>query len=258
MGWSAPEWLLRLYARCGRNPIPPRFLNFVGGWQYEALGRGHFENVWAIADLKPDDRVLDVGCGLGRVALHFVGALDASGTYDGFDVSRVGVDWCNARIARCHPHFRFVHADIHNAQYNPRGSIDATSFTFPYEDNRFTLVYAISVLTHLLPDAASRYINEIARVLAPGGRCLVTFFIIDDVALRHVKQSGALSFQKTEQGYWTTQIDNPEAAVAYEEHRVRAMYATSGLEIAEPIRFGSWSGRVGAVGGQDHVLAIKD
>ena len=57
---SPREWLFRLYAHCGRDPIPPRSLNFVGGEEFEALGRGHFENVRAIADLKPDDRVLDI------------------------------------------------------------------------------------------------------------------------------------------------------------------------------------------------------
>ena len=70
---SPREWLFRLYAHCGRDPIPPRSLNFVGGEEFEALGRGHFENVRAIADLKPDDRVLDMGCRFGRVALHFAG-----------------------------------------------------------------------------------------------------------------------------------------------------------------------------------------
>jgi ubiquinone/menaquinone biosynthesis C-methylase UbiE len=42
---------------------------------------------------KPDDRVLDVGCGIGRVALHFARFLGEHGRYDGFDAVRVGVDW---------------------------------------------------------------------------------------------------------------------------------------------------------------------
>lgn len=249
----AVQALCPLRAGPDSAPLP----EFRRRGEFEALGRGHFENVRAIADLKPDDRVLDVGCGLGRVALHFAGFLDMRGRYDGFDASRTGVDWCNARIAPRHPKFRFVHADIRNRQYNPHGALDAASFIFPYADESFSLAYATSVLTHLLPDAAAHYLKEIARVLRPGGRSLVTFFIINDESRRHTVRSGELRFEKTGQGYWTTQPDNPEACIAYEEQAVQEMHGEAGLEIAAPIRFGSWSSRAGLVGGQDHVLAFK-
>jgi len=205
---------------------------------------------------KPDDRVLDVGCGIGRVALHFARFLGEHGRYDGFDAVRVGVDWCNARIAR-DPRFRFVHVDVRNRQYNPKGAVDAATFSFPYEDERFSLVYATSVLTHLLADEAARYLKEVSRVLEPGGRSVVTFFIIDDDARRHMASSSGLCFQPTDAGYWTTQPENPEAAVACEEQAVLTMYDQAGLQIQTPIRYGTWSGRDGLVGGQDHVLAIK-
>jgi SAM-dependent methyltransferase len=253
---SFQEWLFGLYVRHGRNPRPPWFLNFVGGAQFDELGRGHFENVRTIAAAKPDDRVLDVGCGIGRVALHFAKFLGEHGRYDGFDTVRMGVDWCNARIARDR-RFRFVHVDVYNRQYNPEGLLDAASFTFPYEDASFSLVYATSVLTHLLPDAAAQYLKEISRVLEPGGRSVVTFFIINDDSLRHMTTSGGLRFQPTGEGYWTTQLNNPEAAVAFEEQAVLAMYDQAGLEIQTPICYGTWSGRDGLVGGQDHVLAFK-
>ena len=248
--------LFRLYCRIGRNPQAPQFLNFVGGKQFDELGRGHFENVRVIADAKPDDRVLDVGCGVGRVALHFAEFLDSHGHYDGFDTVQVGVDWCNTRIGRPHSNFRFVHADIYNQQYNPEGLLDAASFRFPYENDRFTLVFATSLLTHLLPQSASQYLRETSRVLKPGGRSVVTFFIINDESRCHM-MSSELCFQPTERGYWTTQPDFPEAAIAFEEETILTMYEEAGLEIQTPIRYGSWSGREGLVGGQDYILAIK-
>lgn len=248
--------MFRLYCHIGRSPRAPQFLNFVGGEQFEDLGHGHFENVRSIADAKPDDRILDVGCGVGRVALHFAEYMDGRGHYDGFDTVTVGVDWCNARIARAHPNFKFVHADVYNQQYNPEGLLDAASFNFPYKSVKFSLVFATSVLTHMFPDAACQYLREISRVLEPGGRSVVTFFIINDESRRHMMSSG-LCFEPTEGGYWTTQPDNPEAAVAFEEEKVLTMYEQAGLEIQTPIRYGRWSGRDGLVGGQDHVLAIK-
>jgi SAM-dependent methyltransferase len=254
---SLQDWFFGLYVRHGGDPRPPWFLNFVGGERFDELGLGHFKNVRTIAAARPDDRVLDVGCGIGRVALHFAKFLGEHGRYDGFDAVRLGVDWCNARIARRDPRFRFVHVDVYNRQYNPNGLLDAASFSFPYDDEKFSLVYATSVLTHLLPDAAAQYLKEISRVLEPGGRSLVTYFIINDDSRRHMTKSGGLCFQPTEEGYWTTQPENPEAAVAYEERAVWSMYDQASLEIQAPIRYGSWSGRDGLVGGQDHVLASK-
>jgi predicted SAM-dependent methyltransferase len=169
---------------------------------------------------------------------------------------QVGVDWCNARIARPHSNFKFVHADVYNQQYIPEGLLDAASYSFPYENDRFSLVFATSVLTHLLPDAACQYLKETSRVLKLGGRSVVTFFIINDESRRYMMSSG-LCFQPTERGYWTTQPDYPEAAIAFEEEKVLTMYEKAGLEIQTPIRYGNWSGRDGLVGGQDHVLAIK-
>jgi SAM-dependent methyltransferase len=251
-----PEWMLRAYVRFGSRAKLPRILNFVGGEPFEELGRGHFQNVSAIAKLRPDDRVLDVGCGVGRVAQHFVDVLGPDGSYDGFDAARLGIAWCNTRIAPKHPNFRFVHLDVRNRQYNPGGRLDAATVRFPYEDGRFSLVYATSVLTHLLPGAAAHYLREVARVLKPDGRCLVTFFVINAEAQSRMGES-PLRFQPRPGGYWSTQPDNPEAAVGYDEAAVLDMYARVGLVITPHIHYGDWSGRIGSVGGQDHILAVK-
>lgn len=251
------DWAVRLQLHFARNSWVPRYLNFVGGPEFDELGRGHFENVCALARARPDDHVLDVGCGVGRVARHFIDVLDERGDYCGFDAARIGIDWCNARISRHHQNFRFIHVDVFNRQYNPAGTLNAASLRFPCEDQTISLVFATSVLTHLLPDAAAHYLKEMSRVLQTGGRSVVTFFIINDASLQHMNSSAELFFQDTEMGFWTTQRRNPEAAIAFEEQSILAMYEEAGLEIQLPVNYGTWSGREGAIGGQDHVLAIK-
>ena len=248
--------LFRIYCRLGTNPRPPQLFNFVGGERYQELGLGHFENLRGIAGAAVDDRVLDVGCGIGRVAVHFMDYLNSDGRYDGFDIVGLGVDWCNRRIARRRRNFRFRHVDLYNAEYNPTGRLDATTFKFPYADACFSLVFATSVLTHLLPDAALNYLREMSRVLEPGGRSLVTFFVINEES-RRCMPSSAFHFQHTKREFWTMVPDNPEAAIAFDEDHIRDMYRQANLELQPPIRYGSWSGRNGAVGGQDIVLAIK-
>src|SRR3954452_23014549 len=45
--------------------------------------------------------------------------------------------------------------------------------------NDETLVFLCSVFTHMMPNEAANYIGEIARVLKPGGRCVVTYFLLN-------------------------------------------------------------------------------
>ena len=66
-------------------------------------------------------------------------------------------------------------ADLYNKSHG-----DAKQFTFPYPDNAFDVSYLFSVFTHMKADEIAHYLKEIQRVLAPGGRCLATFFIYND------------------------------------------------------------------------------
>ena len=58
-------------------------------------------------------------------------------------------------------------------------------------------------------------------------------------------------------GYRTTHVDHPEAAIAYPEAFVRDLYKECGLELREPLRYGTWCGRTNAMSGQDVVIAVK-
>src|SRR5688500_3162291 len=97
--------------------------------------------------LKPDEAVLDVGCGIGRNAVpltrHLVG-----GTYDGFDIMPEAIEWCRKNITPRYPNFRFHLADVHSDRYHPGGRDSASEYRFPFEDGAFDLVFLISVFTH--------------------------------------------------------------------------------------------------------------
>src|SRR5207244_396487 len=135
----------------------------------------------------------------------------------------------------------------------------AADYTFPYADATFDFVCLTSVFTHLLPEEVARYLDEIRRVLRPGGRCLATYFILDDEARARMHgPRSAYCFAHEGPGYRTTRPDRPEDAVAYTEGDLRALYVWAGLRIEGPIHFGSWSGRAPAREGQDLVLARRD
>jgi len=48
--------------------------------------------------LSPDMRVLDVGCGQGRMARPLIGFFD-QGDYTGFDIVKPGIEWCQHQYA---------------------------------------------------------------------------------------------------------------------------------------------------------------
>lgn len=93
-------------------------------------GRGHFRSVSGAivnqfvqyCDLQPDEHVLDVGSGVGRIALGLTDFLTRNARYEGFDVDAEGITWCQQNITPRYPNFRFQIADVANPVYHPEGS----------------------------------------------------------------------------------------------------------------------------------------
>ena len=236
---------------------------------YTQVAQELFNVVKELCDLTPDDRVLDVGCGAGRLAGPLVGYLGPDGSYEGFDSSRERIEWCNEHIAPHHPRFRFTVAEgLYNGQYNPAGDIPASEYTFPYPDAEFDVVVLASVFTHMLPDDVAHYLDEIARVMKPGSRSLITWFLIneeterllaDQQDRRHDPATNAHEALLSHDfgAFRATNPRFPEYVAAYYEDWVRDSYARSGLEIVEPIHYGSWAGRTGTLFNQDLLLARR-
>jgi SAM-dependent methyltransferase len=217
---------------------PPSRLQNVGEGDFGAVGEVFVHYLQSLAGLKPTDRVLDIGCGIGRTARVLTRELRAPGSYDGFDIVPEWIAWCQKHYRGTAAPFRFRHADIRNTAYNPTGRGAASEYTFPYPDASFDLVIAVSLFTHLLPENADRYLSEAGRVLAPGGRMLLTWFLLTDEAL----PAPGFDFQATESVAWVVSHENPEAAVAYPESWLRERLAANGLAVREPIEYGSWRG----------------
>lgn len=249
--WGSPSELLP----------PPELQAWVGpggAEAYKAAGDRFLGFLVDLCGLQPGDAVLDVGCGSGRMARPLTGYLDRNGRYAGFDVSREAIAWCTENISGSHPNFDFRVVDIRSGSYNPNGKFNASDFRFPYADSSFDVVLLASVFTHMLPTGVKHYMSEIVRVLKPGGRSLITFFLLNEESSALSEEGkGQIKFEHEMHGYRTTNVEKPEAAIAYPEVFVRELYAKCGLEIREPLRYGSWCGRTDATSGQDLVIAVK-
>lgn len=230
----------------------------IGDGDFITIGEEFLEIFTEIAGLRPDDTVLDVGCGIGRMSIPLTGYLSNDGRYEGFDIVPSDIRWLKKRVASRHPNFHFQVANIYNRMYNPKGKYDASEFVFPYETSHFDFVFAASVFTHLLPAPIEHYLSEVSRVLKPGGRCLITFFLTNDESLELMgRDKSMFDFRHDFGGCLTVDLGLPEKAVGYHENRVVALHEQYGLDIEFPIRYGAWCGRDNSLSGQDIVLATK-
>ena len=129
-------------------------------------------------DLAADATVLDLGAGCGRMAIPLSRYLKPSVEYHGIDVVLPMVEWCRENIAATCANFQFHHAALKNSLYSDTGA-DAADYRFPFEERKFDFVIATSLFTHLRPDSTRRYIQEIQRVLKPGGKALISWFLLN-------------------------------------------------------------------------------
>jgi ubiquinone/menaquinone biosynthesis C-methylase UbiE len=241
-----------------RDMTPPRSMNFVGDGDYKAVGLEFRTLFTEYGGLKPEHRVLDVGCGIGRMAVPLTGYLSADGEYQGFDIVKKGIEWCQENITSRHPNFYFSHFDIHNNDYNPHGVYQASSHKFPYENGSFDFVFLTSVFTHMFPPDMENYLNEISRVLKKGGTCFITFFLMNEESQSLIRKNlSTQNFVHEIAGCFTTTVESPEAAIAFPEPYIRGVFGKFGLFINEPIHYGSWCGRAKFLSYQDIVIARK-
>lgn len=238
--------------RLRESMLPPAYTVDA---QYAARRRAFLEVCVARAGLAPGDAVLDVGCGVGGLAELFRDQLDDDGRYEGFDVDAWSVAVATDRIGVVDDRFRFRHADVRNPKYNPGGSVADAGFRFPFDDDRFDLVVLRSVFTHMLPDGVEHYLAEISRVLKPGGRAVISYFLYDEARLEELRERRGGRAFANDLGTHRTDRTTAESAVAYDEAFIRRLHADRGLPVLDPIVYGSWCGPGGAGTHQDVVIA---
>jgi SAM-dependent methyltransferase len=211
--------------------VPPRRLRFVGGGEFRQVGELHAGLIRAHTGLGQGARVLDVGCGVGRIAIALIPVLGPHGRYEGFDIVPGAISWCRAEITSRHPNFRFQLADVRNGRYNPRGGVAPERYRFPFPDDSFDLVVATSLFTHMRPAETANYLRESRRVLKDGGSLYATWFLVGGPgggeSMRRL--DGESLAELDEEGFLALSPLLPEFAVAATEASVRRLHEEAGF-----------------------------
>jgi SAM-dependent methyltransferase len=218
---------------------PPRMITAVAGspdvrW-YMASGYLSSRDIRAVlttigTSIEDFDRVLDFGCGSGRVIRHWRGT--GPGIF-GTDYNSVLINW-----SRDHLPFTF---GVNNLD-PPLG----------YRDGAFDFVYALSVFTHLDERRQFAWRDELTRVLRPGGYLLITTHGTRFLGTLTSKEKRE-AFAAGEFVHTGDDVGSNTFSAFHPEPYVRSTLATANLSVAG---FFPWA--AAGTGGQDIWLFRKE
>lgn len=227
----------------GKNEdlAPPRGLVFVGDGDFKRTGEILLEQIQRVYKIKPNDVILDVGCGIGRLAVPLTKIINENGRYEGFDIVKRGIDWCTAHINVKYQNFNFKHIDLKNDLYNLNTKLEAKDFIFPYPDNFFDLVILTSVFTHMMPNDVDNYLGQIYRVMKKDGKCFATFFLLNNEIRTAIEKRDYFNFPFKYNNFSLIDKNVKEANIAYEEdYLLKNLLPKNKLRI-DNIYYGWWS-----------------
>jgi len=223
--------------------------------------------LWQQLAKKQNNEILDVGCGTGLMGIAAEPLLGPDGHYVGLDVIRGQIDFCRGHYPS--PQFEFIHLDVSNPAYAASQPVERRPW--PLADGRFDLVSALSVWTHLNEQDALFYMAEVARVLKPGGKVLVTFFVLDATYLAgiesrtdepgryHMTSQSRWIFDRpaydSDAWYHPAWTPIPETAIGVTQTGIDRLMERSGLRLIEYYH-GNWK-EVSGVFFQDVLLFQK-
>jgi len=225
----------------------------------EPEGYRNADRIQSLTEIADDARILDIGCGCGRVAVPFAERLGPKASYLGIDIVPVLVGFCARHITPVRPTFQFrlrAQPNPHYAQFMQDDPDARLLEHMPQE--HYDLALGISLFTHLdAPDAVA-VLREVAAATRPDGKFYATFFVLDEVAREHIQPTSRFQFKHASPSYRAF-VERPEDtsfAVAYTAEQLDAILRETGWAVETHLP-GAWSGRQGCRTYQDTLLLKK-
>lgn len=183
----SPGWMAQVFGAGPKpKPVPPEALQI----RVTGAAAGEFSRQGLIAakqieghlaeagfDFPAGAQVLDFGCGCGRV-MGGLSPRHRDVAFDGCDIDAEAIAWCAEAIG-----------DLATFRATPHLP------PLPYADARFDAIYSLSTFTHLPEAHQFAWLDELARVLKPGGLLLTTVanpaaYELPEAAQREARAAG--------------------------------------------------------------------
>jgi SAM-dependent methyltransferase len=216
--------------------LPPRRLVSRVPGDFVSVGREFVAHFRDLGHLRPDQRVLDIACGPGRIAIPLTGFLSAQGSYEGVDNWPEAVEWCHKNIT---PRFENFGFRVIGGDRTSEGG-NALS-NFPFEDATFDFA-ALGAISRIDETTFRAWVSEAGRVLRPGGTYMGTCFVSESADHAHssVPASGSGDVGRT----------------SFSEAELGDLLSSGGLNLRALYR-GSWNGHPTPLSYQDIIVATK-
>jgi SAM-dependent methyltransferase len=213
---------------------PPRMrlggLNYHNDDYYISTALAAVQLLQQHAGLKNGSKLLDFGCGIGRLA-NGLDRTELQVSYWGVDIREESIAWCLQNMVR--EGFKFSLSNAQNERYRPKGS---KRWVIDIVDETFDVIYAHSVYSHMLSDSTLAYLREFKRLLAPSGRIYLTAFLELNVpdcvenpqGYGSIKWRGRLHCVRYNQNFFISLV-NAAGLKVLEVHRATNVHGQSGL-----------------------------
>jgi SAM-dependent methyltransferase len=241
--------------------------DWVGGLDPELIGDACLSVLELYLDINSTSRLLDFGCGIGRVLLSILKHKLEVGRIAGFDILPQVISFCNDHIARAFPQATFELIEGRNAHYDryiaAAGAIAPKSHALLQREygSAFTGAYAFSVFTHVEMADFRSLLGLLSGLLQPGGTLFFTAFLLTPLSRQSIQQRTtwfplAETAAEADGDILIGNVADRLSFIAFDQALVERMVSDAGLEITHVER-GFWAGANSTPSMQDVVVCRR-
>jgi SAM-dependent methyltransferase len=204
--------------------------------------------------LKRNSKVLELGCGVGRIGRGLLQYLNRESSYLGIDVNRTAIDWCKENLTTRNANFRFETIDIANNYYHFDDNQQENSYDFSFlGEAKFDCIIAVCFFNHLKINDTRKYLQEISKRLVKDGVAYLTFYTIDEEFFKFRDRTGFhVDLKSDSNGVWHG-YKHKDFFAGYETATLESLFTEARLAVIQS-SLGSWAEKSNARIYQDWYL----
>lgn len=228
-------------------PVPPTHRNFVSpeGTHFIAEGVNLMEILYSYG-LRPEHSLLDVGCGIGRLAIPMTQFMTDEGAYFGLDINLSGIAWCHENLTQKYPNFEFAVINAKNQHYGHQyeyGNDTMQTASIPIKpDRRFDAACTFSLFTHLLWPEVDQYFRIVGPLLKRGAFFLSSLYLMTPAAKQGVAAgTSPFAFDLSQSGpTYTIKGTSYSHAMAHDETTLLTLAKKHGMSLKCAVHYSGW------------------